>query len=213
MTAPPVDSADPGSEAKPTVLTDKGEDRVVLESGETALIIGEGSIARYLVTEQLARLKLPNDAIGETEKIEGIIVLDSSGVVDRQRSEIIVDLSTLVSDEPRRDRYLARNVLESRKFPLAKLGVEELLGLTWPLPTNGSSNLKLSGLATIHGETEPLIWSVRTEFFDGIVTGLAQTEFRFGKFGMSIPSLAFIVSVEDKVRLQVEFTLEVTTAP
>lgn len=211
--APSGKSTEYGKEIKSKMVAVTGDHPVELESGETALIVAEGSVARYLVTEQLARLKLPNDAIGETKEVKGAIVLDGSGAIDRERSEIIVDLRTIVSDEPRRDRFLGQNVLESRKFPLAKMAFEELNGLPWPLPKSGSSNFMLSGLATVHGETELLTWSVRSEFSDGIITGLAETDFKFEKFGMSVPSLVFIVSVEDKIRLEVELILQVKTVP
>ena len=200
-------------ETKSDMVTHHGDHVMELESGETALIVQEGSVARYLVTEQLARLKLPNDAIGETKVVRGAIVLDASGIIDRERSEIAVDLRTLVSDEPRRDQFLSRNVLESRKFPFARMSFDELIGLPWPLPKNGSSSFRVSGSATVHGKTELLTWSVRSDFSDGIITALAETEFKFEKFGMSVPSLVFIVSVEDKIRLQVELILQVRTVP
>ena len=43
--------------------------------GDIRLEIGEGSEAAYLVNEQLARLDLPNDAIGTTDAVSGVILL------------------------------------------------------------------------------------------------------------------------------------------
>ena len=64
-----------------------------LGPGEIALVIGEGSRARYLVREQLARISFPSDAIGETDGVRGIIVFDANGAVQQDRSTITVSMA------------------------------------------------------------------------------------------------------------------------
>ena len=55
--------------------------------------------------EQLAGRNLPNDAIGETPDVSGTVLLGPGGAV-LPGSAITVKVSTLKSDESRRDRYL-----------------------------------------------------------------------------------------------------------
>ena len=43
----------------------------VLESGSTAIVIQDGTTARYIVGEHLARLSVPSEAIDETSDVTG----------------------------------------------------------------------------------------------------------------------------------------------
>ena len=53
------------------------------------------STARYLITEQLANLDFPIDAIGETNQINGSINFDENGKIIQQNSTIIVNVNSL----------------------------------------------------------------------------------------------------------------------
>ena len=84
--------------------------------------------ANYRVTEQLARLSYPIDAVGYTEDITGGIYLDENGI-PAPESIINIDLSNLKSDESKRDNYLKRNSLETDKFPEVFFYVKEIKNL------------------------------------------------------------------------------------
>jgi len=145
-------------------------------SGIVKVEIAEGSIARYLVREQLARFDLPNDAVGETSTVVGLIKFDSDGGIDSGSSKITVDLRTLKSDEGRRDRYLRTRSLESDVFPLAELVVKELPGLDWPLPQAGETSFQIVGDMTLHGVTRPVTWEATAQFFeDSVVLSVDET--------------------------------------
>ena len=167
--------------------------------------------ARYLVREQLARLDFPNDAIGETNDIFGNIVLNEEGEIISESSTIIVDMSTLKSDKPRRDNYLRNNALETSKYPEAKFIIEEVQGMKWPIGKNiGSVDLELIGKMTVHGVSKPLTWTVEGNVLDeDTMEGTAKTEFEFSYFDITIPRLVFILSVEDRIRLEFDFIAKI----
>ena len=173
-------------------------------SSETHILINQGT-ARYLVQEQLASLNFPIDAIGETEDIEGIIVINSDGSVNHEDSKIIVQLTELRSDEGRRDRYLRNNSLESNIYPEAVFNVKELNEFTWPNVDEKEKAFKMLGDMTLHGVTKNIEWDVQAYFDDNFVTGQAKTNFPFSKFNMEIPNLFFILSVEDEIRIELDF--------
>ena len=177
-------------------------------SGVTVTFTDE-SVARYLVKEQLARLSLPNDAVGETRDVAGSVVLSADGVVDSGASTVIIGLASLKSDEGRRDGYVRDRTLNTRGFPDATVTVNELLGLPWPLPTSGEFTVQLATDTTIRGVTSPLEWEAMVTFDGDEIVGLAQTSFPFATFGMSPPRLAFILSVEDNIRLELDFVATV----
>lgn len=182
-----------------------------LSPGDLLLVFGRETTARYLVREQLARRNLPNDAIGETTDVLGSIMLGSDGGIVSQSSKITVDFLTLRSDEPRRDQYLQNNALESSKYPKGVFAVREIVGLPRPWPIIGDATFQLTGDMTIHGVSRPLSWDVVATFHDNHVVGQAKTRFTFDEFGISVPSLFFILSVDNDIRLELDFVAEVIT--
>src|SRR5215204_4145677 len=69
-------------------------------AGVVRLEIQSGSKAEYRVREQLARLNLPNDAVGATESITGALVMRADGTFTGD-SKLTVDMRTLRTDEPK----------------------------------------------------------------------------------------------------------------
>ena len=182
-----------------------------ISTGGVTIEIGDGSVARYLVREELVRRNLPNDAVGETTDVSGSIVFSADGTVQPGRSGIVIDMRTLRSDEFRRDNFLRERSLESDKFPLAEFAIHETPGLPWPLPESGEVAFQLKGDMTLHGVTSQLTWDVVAEFNSGTLTGQAKTRFTFDRFDIVKPSLFFILSVEDDIRLELDFTASYTS--
>jgi len=173
--------------------------------------LAPGSVARYRVREQFARRNLPNDAIGETSEVSGSVVLNAMGEVQIDRSKITVDLRLLRSDEDDRDDFLRTESLESDRFPLAELIVAQTPGLPWPLPREGVTTFQLQGTMTLHGVTSPTTWEVTARFNTGEMRGEARTSFKFDKFNMKRPSAFFLLSVEDNIRLELDFVASITS--
>jgi polyisoprenoid-binding protein YceI len=166
-----------------------------------------GNEARYLVREQFVGVNFPNDAVGVTTAITGSLVLSQDGAVVADQSKFVVDIRTLKSDSESRDRVIQGRVLHTEKFPTVELAVRELRGLPHPLPASGELKFELHGDMTIHGETKPWVWQVTASPKDGGLAGRATTSFKFGDFGMPVPTSMRLLSVEDNVRLEYDFHL------
>lgn len=176
--------------------------------GETRFVPAPaGNEARYRVREQFVGVNLPNDAVGATSDITGAIVLDATGAVAAGASKFVVDIRGLKSDSENRDRVIQGRVLETEKFPTVELAVKELRGLPHPLPASGKLTFELVADMTVHGETKPWTWQVTATPRDGGLAGRATTSFKFGDFGMPVPTSFRILSVEDNVRLEYDFHL------
>src|SRR5215213_241418 len=70
-----------------------------------------GNEARYRVREQLVSFDLPNDAVGLTKEITGMLVVDANGSIVRDSSRITVNVSNLKSDKERRDGFIKRRTM------------------------------------------------------------------------------------------------------
>jgi polyisoprenoid-binding protein YceI len=171
----------------------------------------EPSTARYIIREQLARLDLPNDAIGQTSDVSGMIRFDASGGI-LQDSVFTVNVSSLTSDESRRDRYLKSRALASDQYPIVKFSINEVKGLPWPLPTSGVHTLDLIGELTVKEVTKPVIWQTVVEFDSDKIVGSASVTITFEEFDMAKPRFAFIISVAEEIKLELNFSGRVLTA-
>ena len=168
--------------------------------------------ARYRVREQLANLSFPSDAVGATKAVQGSITFSSDGRVVAEQSRITVDLSQLRSDSNTRDNYIRRTSLQTSSYPGAEFVVKGIEGLSWPPPSTGQLDLRIIGDLTIRGVTKETTWEATANVDGNEITGLATTSFRFADFGMSKPSALSVLSVEDNVRLEIDFHLRSTQA-
>ncbi len=200
----PAPTAVPTVAAAPTVV--RTTPPAPMPSGPVKVSVRDGSLARYSVTEQLARLSSPIDAVGETGEVEGAIVFNADGNVDPSQSIIKVALAGLTSDESRRDRYIRDNTFDTSQYPNAELVITEIQGLDWPFPESGETSFQLTGDMTIKEVTSPVTWEVEAQSSGGMVTGQAKAVVTFDQFGLDKPSLAFIVSVEDEIRLELDIS-------
>ena len=166
-----------------------------------------GNVARYRVREQFLDISFPSDAIGTTTAITGAIVLDAKGAIVPKESRFVVDIRTLKSDSENRDRIIHDRTLHTAKFPNVEIVVSELRGLKYPFPPTGEFTFELIGDLSIHGVTKPWTWQVTATSKAGGLAGRASTAFKFGDFGMTVPTSFRLLSVEDNVRLEYDFHL------
>jgi polyisoprenoid-binding protein YceI len=170
------------------------------------LEITQGTKARYRVTEQLAGISFPNEAVGTTETITGAIIVNPDGSI-APGSKVTVDLRTLTSDQSMRDGYLQNRTLETAKFPMMEVVPKRTVGLASPLPAGNQAQagFQLVADVTLHGVTKETTWNVVATFGNTGVAGRAITTVDFASFNMTKPTLARLVSVEDKIHLEIEF--------
>ncbi len=169
---------------------------------------GDGSKARYRVRERLLGRELDNDAVGETSAITGSIALDKAGAIVRGASGFDVNMTGLTSDETRRDNYVRTRLLVTDSFPTTKLAVTGVRGLPAPLPTNGRVQFQLLGDLTVKGVTRPTTWNVTANVAGDQLTGTAATAFTFEQFQLTQPKVRVVLSVNDTIRLEYDFTMK-----
>lgn len=171
------------------------------------LEITEGTTARYRVREQLAGINFPSDAVGTTQAVTGTIVVNPDGSIDAARSKLSVDLRTIKSDQQMRDGYVQNRTLETEKFPMLEFVPRRASGLPAPLPAGmqAQAGFQLTGDLTLHGVTSEATWNVVATFGNDLVGGRATTTLLFPTFNLTKPTLARLMSVDDKIELEVEF--------
>lgn len=170
------------------------------------LEITTGSTARYKVTEQLAGISFPSEAVGTTQAITGALIINPDGTF-AAGSKISVDLRTIASDQGMRDNYVRTRTLETEKFPMMEVVPKKANGLPSPLPSGSQAQVgfQLVTDVTLHGVTKEVTWNVVAVLGAAQVGGRATATVDFATFNMTKPSLARLMSVDDKIGLEIEF--------
>jgi polyisoprenoid-binding protein YceI len=172
-----------------------------------------GTTARYKVQEQLAGVNFPSQAVGTTQAVTGAIIVNPDGSI-APGSKISVDLTKIQSDQSMRDGYVRGRVLETDKYPTLDFVPKRAVGLPSPLPSGmgAQAGFQLVGDMTVHGVTKEVTWNVVATFANDAVDGRATITTDFATFNMTKPSLARLLSVDDKIELEIEFRTHRTAA-
>ena len=175
------------------------------EIGELTFNLVEGqNEARYRAEEQLVRIGF-NIAVGKTNDVTGTIVIRQDGTIVPGQSKIVVDLRNLTSDSGRRDGFIQRSTLNTAEFPHAELVFTGSQGLSDPLPTSGEVDFQIVGDLTVHGVTLPTTWDVEAQISGEELIGTAATKVTITGFGMDLPLVASVLSIENEIGLEIDF--------
>ena len=168
------------------------------------IVAPTGNEARYRVREQLVGVDLPNDAVGVTHDISGMLIVTDKGVVVGDSSRIVVNLTNIKSDKDRRDGFIKHRTMETDKFPTVELAPRSFAGLV-AKPGTAPKDFTLVGDLTVHGVTHPTTWKVSTHGDGADVVGTATTAFTFKDFALDQPKVPVVLSVADTIKLEYDF--------
>jgi polyisoprenoid-binding protein YceI len=173
--------------------------------------VAPGSVAGYRVREKLAALPATSDAVGRTESVTGTVALRSDGAgVVADEVNVEVDVSTLESDEERRDNRIRTTGLQTDQFPTATFTSTEPVTLPDGLTTGQAVTADVTGQLTIHGVAKQVTIPLEIRVTGGQGEVVGSLKFPFSDFGMSAPSIGGFVTVENDATL--EFKLLLTRA-
>ncbi len=175
-------------------------------AGMKTTLVADGSSASYLVTEQFVGINFPNDAEGTTPTISGTLVISPDGTIPAGSSKIVADLRNLKSDQDQRDGYVRNRLLHTDQFPTAEFVPTKIDGLPKMIPFTGQAGVQITGNLTVHGVTKEVTFQgIATFNRDGTVAGRAKTSFGFDTFGLTKPTIARLMSVDDKITLELVY--------
>ena len=158
-----------------------------------------GSFVGYRIEEQLANIGA-NTAVGRTPDVTGTLVVDGTSVTG---VDISADLSSLQSDDQRRDGQVRRLDLGTATFKLTSP-----IALA-TLPADGSTvDATASGDLTIHGVTKRVEIPVQASRKGDVVTVTGSVPIVFADYDVTPPTSFIAVSVEDHgiIEFQLRFS-------
>jgi len=186
----------------PLKLTDESKAAPESALAGTWVPTGDGE-AGYRVREKLAVLPAQSDAVGRTSSVTGSFTLADDGKkLVASDVSIQVDVSTLKSDEDRRDNRIRTSGLETDTFPTATFVASGPIEV--PASARDGSVVKITatGEMTIHGVTKTVEIPIDARAAGATIELVGSYRFPMANFGMEPPNIAGFVTVESDATLE-----------
>jgi polyisoprenoid-binding protein YceI len=162
-----------------------------------------GSFVGYRVQETLANVGAAT-AVGRTPDVTGSLTINDTTVT---AADFTADLTTLQSDDPRRDGQLRNQALETGQYPTATFKLTQPLALG-SVPAGGETvKATATGDLTLHGVTKTVQIPLEARLADGVVSVVGSLPIQFADYSMNPPRSMMVLSVADNGILELQLQL------
>ncbi len=162
-----------------------------------------GSFVGYRVKEQLASIGAAT-AVGRTPDVTGTVTVNGTTIT---AADFSADLTSLQSDDPRRDGQLHQQALETDQFPTATFKLTQPIDLGKAPASGETVSATATGDLTLHGVTKSVQVPLQARVADGVVTIVGSLPIQFADFGINPPQSMMVLSVEDNGTLELQLQL------
>jgi polyisoprenoid-binding protein YceI len=196
----PEEAALTSSSSGPS-LTDDTTDGVGSAAGTWAVDSSAGSLedgtstfAGYRIEEELGGVGA-NTAVGRTQDVTGTLVIDDTSITELS---VEVGMTTLVSDDDRRDDQLRTRGLETDTFQTATFELTEPIGFA-ERPARGETvSTEAVGDLTVHGVTREVTVPVEARWTGDQIEVVASVDVALADFDIEPPTGFLVLSVADQ---------------
>jgi polyisoprenoid-binding protein YceI len=143
-------------------------------------------------------------AFGRTPDVSGSLTIDGTTVTE---VEVEADLTTLRSNESRRDGTLSRQALETALFPTATFGLTAPIDFG-DVADGDTVTIDAAGSMTIHGVTRDVAIALEARLERNTIIVTGSLEIVFADYDIDKPVSVAVLSIEDRgvMELQLFFT-------
>jgi polyisoprenoid-binding protein YceI len=152
-----------------------------------------GTWAGYRFDEELGGIGA-NTAVGRTPEVTGTMTVEGEQVTE---AEVEVDMTTLQSDEDRRDNAIRDRGLQTDRFPTGTFRLTEPLDLPEGVDSGEQVSTSATGELTLHGVTNPVTLEVEATLRDDAAVIVGSAPVSMSDFDIEPPTNAFVLSVND----------------
>jgi polyisoprenoid-binding protein YceI len=158
---------------------------------------GSGSKAQYRVNEVLFGQN--NTATGATSDVTGSITIAGTTV---NAADITVDLTSVKSDESRRDNQFQGRIMNTAQFPNATFKLTQPIALGSEPADGKRITVPATGELTMHGATKSVTTTLNAQRTGDTIEVQGTIPIVFADYGIPNPSFAGITT-EDHGELEV----------
>lgn len=187
-----ADAVESSDEAVAATAALEGTWAVDTETGEFTLDEATGSFAGFRVDEELANIGAFT-AVGRTGDVSGTLEIADEHVT---AVEITVDLTTLQTDDRRRDGAVQR-ALGTSQHPTAMFSLTEELRIEGAVESGAPVSLAATGDLTVNGITHPVVIDIEAQLVGSLIAVVGSVEITFADFDVTVPQVPIVLSAED----------------
>ncbi|MEX2628238.1 MAG: YceI family protein, partial [Ilumatobacteraceae bacterium] len=134
------------------------------------------------------------EGVGRTNDITGSLVIDGTTVT---AAEFEVDMTTVESDDDRRDRQFRGRIMNVDEFPTASFVLTESIQLGEIPPPGEQLTAAATGDLTLRGVTNSVTFDVTAQLEDGRIGVLGAIPVVFADYDIVNPSTAGITTEDE----------------
>jgi len=202
--APPPLAFDDAEDTSPTTGSSSADDSSEQADGGIAgtWVTADDSIAGYRVNEILFGQSV--EAVGRTNDVDGTMTIDGTTVT---AATFEIDMTTVSSDESRRDGQFSGPIMSVDEFPTATFELTEPIDLGPDAAAGSDVAVEATGELTLRGTTQTVTIPLEARLVDGRVEVVGAYEVVFADWGIPNPSRPGI-DTEDQGILEVLLSFE-----
>lgn len=206
----PVASAQPSASqaaAQPSASAAQASGAPATGATTVFEIVQSSSEARFVIDEVLNGAD--KTVVGATDQVAGQIAVNPTAPATAQVGVIQINARTLETDSDQRDRAIQNQILRTSQHEYIVFTPTSLVGLPESATPGQSYSFQIIGQLTVAGQTREATFAVTvTPTADGKLQGTATTTIKHADWGISIPRVPSVASVEETVTLEIEFVAE-----
>lgn len=191
---PPVVLSPAASSAAPTSSASSGgslDGTWTIDDTSGSLAEGTSSFAGYRVKEELAGTGA-NTAVGRTQNVSGSLTIDGTTITAMQVS---VDMTTLQSDDSRRDERLRTDGLQTDQFPTATFTLTKPIEVG-SVPKDGQTIQAVAvGDLTLHGVTRSVEISIQAQRTGNEIQAIGSVDVALTDYAIEAPTGFLVLSI------------------
>jgi polyisoprenoid-binding protein YceI len=204
-----VATAAPSGEPAATPAPTDGSTATAAPAGD---LVGTWNVvegeAGYRVRETFLQQQADTDAVGRTSDVTGSLTVEGApDALALAAGSIEVDMTTLESDEGRRDNQLRGRGIQTDTFPTSTF----VLAGPVPLPAElGAADVEvtLPGQLTLHGVTRNVEIAAQARVQDdGTVVVAGSLPILFADYDIEPPNVAGLIAVQDNGTMEFRVVL------
>ncbi len=157
------------------------------------------STAGYRVKEVLNGQS--TEAVGRTSGVEGTVTISGTSVA---AVDLSVDMTTLASNESRRDDAFRGRIMNTEEFPVALFSLTEPIVLGTIPDVGATATATAKGTLTMHGVEKAVEVAVTARRSASTIEVLGTIPIAFADYGVANPSIGFVKTADTGV---IEFLL------
>ncbi len=151
------------------------------------------SVAGYRIEEEVSGIGA-NTAVGRTSSVSGSMTIDGTSVT---ALDVSVDMSSLQSDDDRRDGQLRQRGIQTDSFPTATFTLTEPIEVG-SVPKSGETvTATATGDLTLHGVTKSVSVPVQARWNGETVEVVGSVDVALADYGIEPPVGFLVLSIAD----------------